>query len=30
VHVIALDEARAIVCRGDIVDLKTAWGLTLV
>ncbi len=30
VHVFALDEARAMVRRGDIVDLKTAWGLTLV
>ena len=29
VHVFALDEARAMVRRGDIVDLKTAWGLTL-
>ena len=27
VHVFALDEARAMVRRGDIVDLKTAWGL---
>jgi len=30
VHVFALDEARAMLSRGDIVDLKTAWGLTLV
>jgi ADP-ribose pyrophosphatase len=30
VHVFTLDEARAMVCRGDVVDLKTAWGLTLV
>ena len=30
VHVFPLDEARAMVRRGDIVDLKTAWGLTLV
>jgi ADP-ribose pyrophosphatase len=30
VHVFALAEARAMVRRGDIVDLKTAWGLTLV
>jgi ADP-ribose diphosphatase len=30
VHVFALDEARAMVRRGEIVDLKTAWGLTLV
>jgi ADP-ribose pyrophosphatase len=30
VHVFTLDEARAMVRRGDIVDLKTAWGLTLV
>jgi len=30
VHVFSLDEARAMVRRGDIVDLKTAWGLTLV
>ena len=29
VHVFTLDEARAMVRRGDIVDLKTAWGLTL-
>lgn len=29
VHVFALDEARAMVRRGDIIDLKTAWGLTL-
>jgi hypothetical protein len=28
--VFTLDEARAMVRRGDIVDLKTAWGLTLV
>ncbi|MCU0251835.1 MAG: NUDIX hydrolase [Vicinamibacterales bacterium] len=30
VHVFTLDEARAMVRRGEIVDLKTAWGLTLV
>lgn len=30
VHVFTLDEARAMIGRGDIVDLKTAWGLTLV
>jgi ADP-ribose pyrophosphatase len=30
VHVFAVDEARAMVRRGDIIDLKTAWGLTLV
>ncbi len=30
VHVFTLDEAREMVRRGDIVDLKTAWGLTLV
>jgi len=30
VHVFTLDEARAMVRSGDIVDLKTAWGLTLV
>jgi len=29
VQVFSLDEARAMVRRGDIVDLKTAWGLTL-
>jgi ADP-ribose pyrophosphatase len=29
VHVFTLDEARAMVRRGEIVDLKTAWGLTL-
>lgn len=29
VHVFALDEARAMVRRGEIVDLKSAWGLTL-
>ena len=29
VHVFTLDEARAMVRGGDIVDLKTAWGLTL-
>ena len=29
VHAVTLDEARAMVARGDIVDLKTAWGLTL-
>jgi len=30
VHVFTLDEARDMVRRGDIIDLKTAWGLTLV
>jgi ADP-ribose pyrophosphatase len=30
VHVFTIDEARAMVRRGEIVDLKTAWGLTLV
>jgi ADP-ribose pyrophosphatase len=30
VHVFTLGEARAMVRRGEIVDLKTAWGLTLV
>jgi ADP-ribose pyrophosphatase len=30
VQVFAPDEARAMVGRGEIVDLKTAWGLTLV
>jgi ADP-ribose pyrophosphatase len=30
VHVFTLDEARAMVRRGEIVDLKTAWGLTLI
>lgn len=29
VHVFTLGEARDMVRRGDIVDLKTAWGLTL-
>jgi 8-oxo-dGTP pyrophosphatase MutT (NUDIX family) len=29
VHVFTFDEARAMVRRGEIVDLKTAWGLTL-
>lgn len=29
VQVFTLDEARAMVRRGDIIDLKTAWGLTL-
>jgi ADP-ribose pyrophosphatase len=29
VHVFALDDARAMVRRGEILDLKTAWGLTL-
>jgi ADP-ribose pyrophosphatase len=29
-QVFAIDEARAMVRRGDIIDLKTAWGLTLV
>ena len=30
VHVFPIDEAREMVRRGDIIDLKTAWGLTLV
>ena len=30
VRVFALDEARDMVRRGQIIDLKTAWGLTLV
>jgi ADP-ribose pyrophosphatase len=30
VHVCTLDEARAMVRRGEVVDLKTAWGLTLL
>jgi len=30
VQVFALDDARAMVRRGEIIDLKTAWGLTLV
>ena len=30
VHVFTLDEAREMVRRGEIIDLKTAWGLTLV
>ena len=30
VRVFTLDEARAMVRRGEILDLKTAWGLTLV
>jgi ADP-ribose pyrophosphatase len=29
-HVFTLEEAREMVRRGDIIDLKTAWGLTLV
>ena len=29
-EVFTLDEARDMVRRGDIVDLKTAWGLTLL
>ena len=29
-QVFTLDEARAMVKRGEIIDLKTAWGLTLV
>ena len=29
-EVFTLDEARAMVKRGEVVDLKTAWGLTLV
>jgi ADP-ribose pyrophosphatase len=30
VRVFTLDEAREMVSRGSIIDLKTAWGLTLV
>jgi len=30
VHVFSIGEARAMVRRGEIIDLKTAWGLTLV
>lgn len=30
VQVFPIDEARALVKRGDIIDLKTAWGLTLI
>jgi len=30
VQVFSLDAARELVRRGDVVDLKTAWGLTLV
>jgi hypothetical protein len=30
VQVFTLDVARAMVRSGEIVDLKTAWGLTLV
>ena len=30
VHALTLDDARAMVRRGEIIDLKTAWGLTLV
>ena len=30
VQVFTLDEAREMVRRGEIIDLKTAWGLTLV
>jgi len=30
VQVFGVDDARAMVRRGDIIDLKTAWGLTLV
>jgi ADP-ribose pyrophosphatase len=30
VQVFSLGEARAMVRRGEIIDLKTAWGLTLV
>jgi ADP-ribose pyrophosphatase len=29
-HVCSVDDARAMVRRGEIIDLKTAWGLTLV
>ena len=30
VCVFAVHEARALVTRGEIIDLKTAWGLTLI
>jgi len=30
VHVFPLDQARAMVASGEIIDMKTAWGLTLV
>ena len=30
VHVVSLAEARAMVARGDIIDLKTAYALTLI
>jgi ADP-ribose pyrophosphatase len=30
VHEMAIDEARAMIVRGDIIDLKTAYGLTLI
>lgn len=30
VHVFTVPEARALAARGDIVDLKTAYGLTLI
>jgi hypothetical protein len=30
VHEFSLDDARDLVRRGEIIDLKTAWGLTLV
>jgi ADP-ribose pyrophosphatase len=30
VHEMAVDEARAMAARGEIVDLKTAYGLTLL
>jgi ADP-ribose pyrophosphatase len=30
VQAVTVDEARAMVARGDIVDLKTAYGLTLI
>ena len=30
VHVFSVSEARAMVERGDVVDLKTAYGLTLI
>ena len=29
-HTLSLDEARELVRRGDVVDLKTAWGLALI
>jgi len=29
-HTFSIDDARELVRRGEVVDLKTAWGLTLV